>query len=144
MRQFRLEDSSGFLINRAALKLKNELLQTFKLHGYNITTEQWAVLMCLSEQEAQTQSELAEKIEKDKTNLSRILDGMEKKEFITRRPHENDRRSYRIFLTSIGEELIDKLKPLAMKSNERGLQGLSEKDKREIKRLMNTIYQNLS
>jgi DNA-binding MarR family transcriptional regulator len=142
MGKYRLEDSIGYLVYRTALKMKNELLQTFKAHGYDVTPEQWAVLVCLSEIEGQTQTELAERVVKDKTNLSRILDGMAAKELIVRRPNEDDRRSYRIYLTPSGEELTNQITPLAISG--KGIQSLSEQDRQELVRLMNAIYQNLS
>jgi DNA-binding MarR family transcriptional regulator len=143
VKSFTLENSIGFIINRAALKLKHELQRSFRSHGYDITAEQFAVLMCLREKEAQTQTEIAEKVVKDKTNLTRILDGMEKKELIIRSPHEDDRRSYRILLTRNGQELIERLVPLAIQVNVTSIQCLNEQDKQEIKRIANLIYNNL-
>ncbi|MCP4133035.1 MAG: MarR family transcriptional regulator [bacterium] len=143
MTQFTLENSMGFLVNRTAMKLKNELIHAFKSKGFNITTEQWAVLMCLWEQEARTQSEIAETLVKDKTNVTRILDLMEKKELIVRRSHENDRRSYRIFLTEKGKGLKESLIPLATEANLKSSKGLTQEDLEELKRIMNIIYGNL-
>lgn len=142
--RFYLEDSLGFLVNRAATILKNELARSFKAHGYDVTPEQFAVLTILWENEAHTQSELAERLVKDKTNLTRILDGMEKRNLIVRRSHEHDRRSYHIYLTTKGKELKKVMIPLAREGNERSTKGLDPQEKQALRRFMTMIYQNLS
>jgi DNA-binding MarR family transcriptional regulator len=140
---FTLEKSIGYVINKTAMKLKTELLNSFRYHGFKITTEQWAVLICLRETDGKTQSEIAEKLIKDKTNLSRILDGMEKREWIVRSDHENDRRSYRIFITEKGNALVEELIPIARRINKKSTHALAAKDILELERLMTKIYKNL-
>jgi len=141
--QFTLEKSMGYIINKTAMKLKSELLKNFRSKGFNITTEQWAVLMCLKERDKKTQSEIAEKLIKDKTNLSRILDGMEKREWIVRHTHEKDRRSYRILITKKGKALVEKLIPIVRETNKISTAGLTTKDIRKLERIMTAIYNNL-
>jgi len=143
MDHFKFDDSIGFLVNRAAIRLKNELWKGFKANGFNITPEQWGVLNCLWEEDGQTQTEIAERILKDKTNLTRMLDIMEREELVERHPHERDRRSYRIYLAPKGEKLKEKLVPIAIKINKASIQGLGVKERNVFKRLMNTINKNL-
>jgi DNA-binding MarR family transcriptional regulator len=144
MNSFKFEYSIGFFVNRAAIRLKNELWQGFKAGGFDITPEQWAVLNCLWEKDGQTQTEIADRIIKDKTNLTRMLDVMEREGLVERRPHETDRRSYRIYLKTKGKDLKAKLVPIAKKINEASVRGLSKKEIKTLKRLMNTINDNLS
>ncbi len=143
MDHFTFDDSIGFLVNRAAIRLKNELWKAFKANGFDITPEQWGVLNCLWEEDGQTQTEIAERILKDKTNLTRMLDVMEREELVERHPHERDRRSYRIYLTPKGKNLKEKLIPIAMGINEASIQGLSAKERKVFMGLMNTITKNL-
>ena len=143
MGDFKFDDSIGFLVNRAAIRLKNELGQAFKSNGFNITPEQWAVLNCLWKEDGQTQTEIAERILKDRTNLTRMLDVMEREKLVERRPHEKDRRSYRIYLTMKGRTLKEKLIPIAVEINEASIQGWSVKDKKAFTRLINIINKNL-
>ena len=57
---FQLDESVGFLVSRAALTLRNELSRAFKVRGYDVTAEQFGVLVYLSEQDSPpTQTELA-------------------------------------------------------------------------------------
>ena len=144
MSKFRLEKAIGYVVNRAALRMKAELQRAFKANGYNLTPEHWAVMNCLWERQGATQTEIADSISKDKTNLTRILDVMEKNGLITRQSHETDRRSYRISLTRKAWKMKDQLIAIAEEVSEASTRGLSAKDEREIIRLMNIINENLA
>ena len=144
MGQFKLENAIGFAVNRAALKMKAELQKAFRAKGYKITPEHWAVLNCLWDKEGTSQTEIAEKIAKDKTNLTRILDIMERNRLIRRVNHETDRRSYRIFLTRKASEMKDDLIAFVEDVLAAATRGINAKEEREIIRLMNIINNNLS
>ena len=94
MDSFKFDDSVGFFVNRAAIRLKNRLWQSFKEGGFDITPEQWAVLNCLWEKDGQTQTEIADRIIKDKTNLTRMLDVMEREGLLERRPLRSPNHRY--------------------------------------------------
>ena len=140
---FTLDESLGFLINRTAVRLKRELHQAFKAHNYKITPEQWAILNRLWEQEGLSQVELAELTFKDKPNVTRMLEVMEREGWVFRQPDEEDRRAYKVFLTEAGRGLKDKLIPLAEGVLERGQRGLTAEDIAQAKRVLNLIYDNL-
>jgi DNA-binding MarR family transcriptional regulator len=141
--RFKLEESLGFLANLAALELKYSLTRAFKQHGYDVTAEQFAVLVRLWEKESQSPSELAEHLAKDKTNMTRILDGLEKRNLVVRRFNEIDRRSYGIHLTEAGRQIKDKLIPLAVEINRVALNGFSEKEEQALKKFLKDIFTNL-
>lgn len=143
MGDFKLERAIGYVVNRAALRMKAELQRAFRAKGYDLTTEHWAVMNCLWEKEGTTQTEIARKIAKDKTNLTRILDVMERNGLIKREYHESDRRSYRIFLTQKAWKMKDKLIAIAEEVSSVATRGMSAKSQREIIRLMNVINSNL-
>jgi len=48
---FNLENTLGYLINRCAIWLKQELTHRFKQAGYDITPEEWAIRNRLWEQD---------------------------------------------------------------------------------------------
>lgn len=140
---FTLDKSLGFLINRTAIRLKRELHHAFKTHGYKITPEQWAILNRLWEQEGLSQVELAELTFKDKPNVTRMLEVLEREGWVFRQPDEEDRRAYKVFLTEAGRALKDKLIPLAREVLARGQRGLGDEDIVQAKRVLDLIYHNL-
>ncbi|SHK40206.1 MarR family winged helix-turn-helix transcriptional regulator [Desulforamulus aeronauticus] len=139
--QFNIENSLGFLVNRTNKKMKNEFLQNLK--PYDVTPEQWALLNRLWEEEGISSKELAELTCKDQPNIARILDKLEKKELIFRRPNPSDNRSFLLYLTDRGRELEEKLIPLALSTLEKALEGIEKEQVEELKLLLNRIYANL-
>jgi len=139
--EFKLHDLLGFTLNKTNAKLKNELLQRFK--KYNVTPEQWSVLSCLWSQEGVTPKELADIIFKDKPTTNRILEKLEIKELIIRKPHPVDKRAYQIFLTNRGWALRDELVPIGMQLIKEATRGIEKHKVIEMRRLLNQIYDNL-
>ena len=143
MRDFRLSDSYGYLINLAAQRLKYELHQAFQARGYDITPEQWAVLNRLWEEDGLSQVELAERTFKDKPGTTRILTLLEKKGVVVRRADESDGRVQRVFLTKIGKDLKEKLIPCAQEVLTKSGRNLSKEDIAKFKVTLNQILSNL-
>ncbi|MBE6088370.1 MAG: MarR family transcriptional regulator [Clostridium beijerinckii] len=99
----------GMLTNKVSKKLTSYLNN--KLEKFNITTEQWTVLLKLSKQNKISQKLLAEVSGKDQSTLARILDILERKAFIERHPSKEDRRSFEIHITDSGLNLVGDVSP---------------------------------
>lgn len=140
--EFKLEDSLGFILNKTNTKLKNKLFQRFNEN--NVTPEQWSVLNCLWVQEGITPKELADIIFKDKPNTNRILEKLQMKELIVRKPHPVDKRAYQIFLTNRGWALRDKLVPKAIQLLKEATIGIEKHKVEETIKLLNQIYDNIN
>ena len=140
---FNLNDSYGYLINLAAQRLKYELHKAFQAKGYDVTPEQWAVLNRLWEEDGLSQVDLAERTFKDKPGTTRILNLLEKKGIVVRRPDESDRRVLRIFLTKTGKDLKDKLIPCAQEVLAKSGKNLTRQEIAQFKLTLNHILNNL-
>lgn len=138
---FILDESVGFIISRTARKVKNYLTQLFK--PFDITTEQWGILNRLWERDGVSQKELSEKSFKDQPNITRILDKLEEKGYIRREPNPGDRRAFLIYLTGEGRNLKEVLVPTAQKALDTALEGFSEEEVAQLKKMLNRIYLNL-
>lgn len=139
-----LEESPGFLINRTALKIKKEFQRLLTLRGLHVTAEQCVVLWRLWHYEGGVQRELASTTFKDMTNLTRILDGLERRELVVRKRDEHDRRCSRVFLTEEGRALRRNILAVAGELAERAYYGLSDAQVEQFKRMVNAIYANLN
>ncbi|MEO9869340.1 MarR family winged helix-turn-helix transcriptional regulator [Ekhidna sp.] len=124
---------------KAQRKAKNRF---FKKLGVDLTSDQWIILKRLSEVENQTQKELADAVSKDPASITRSLDILEKNGMIERR--SADRRSFMVLLTKQGQGLVDKVIPEAVIYRQKGISGLSEKDMKTFKKVLDTIYINFS
>jgi len=141
-KKYSIEKSTGFIIYRTALAMKGAFERALKEQGFNITPEQCAILGLLQEEEGLSQKEIGHILFKDKPNISRMLDILERKKLIFRRAA--DRRKYSVFLTEEGKELIDKVQPVKLKLVEKVFNGLLAREIEALEIILNKIYRNIS
>jgi MarR family transcriptional regulator, organic hydroperoxide resistance regulator len=140
---FSLNQSLGFVTNRAANRLRAELERGFATRGHNITAEQWSVLSRLYEEDGLAQYEIAERISRDKTNVARILALMERRGLIERRIDSDDHRARKIYVTDYGHSLESDLVASAKEVLARAQQGFSDEDIQQLIQSLNRIFDNL-
>lgn len=133
----------SFLLDRTARRVKQYAQRKFKQQEFDVTVDQWLVLKNLSESETLSQSELALLVFKDHPTLTRIIDILCKKGFVTRLPHPQDRRSFQLILTEAGKGKVEEMKPRVNEIRQKAWSNLNEGDFNEFKRILNTIYTNL-
>ena len=136
--------SIGYLLERTTRIAKLSFGKAFQEIGVDITPEQWVILESLSRQDGQTQKEIAEQSFKNAPTISRILDLLGQKNLTERRPVENDRRSFRIYLTPKGKAVVKKCEAAVKKLRVQGWKNLSERDYTVFLRIMNQIFKNYS
>ena len=100
-----LEESLGYAMGRATRTLTTLVNFNFTKAGYEVTCEQWSVLVNLGKKNGQRQQELASLTCKDKTTITRLIDNMEKHNLVVRLPDKNDKRQKLIYLTKKGRDL---------------------------------------
>jgi DNA-binding MarR family transcriptional regulator len=141
-KKFTIEKATGFIIYRTALAMRGAFERFLKEHGFDVTPEQCAILGLLREEEGLSQKEIGHVLFKDKPNISRMLDILERKKLILRQAA--DRRRYSIFLTEEGKQLIDKVHPLKLQLVEKVFNGLLAREIEALENTLNKIYRNIS
>lgn len=108
-----MEMSMDKAIGSGSVRLSKKMTRiiNLQLKPFGITTEQWSVLRTLSESDEISQKELSERADKDQATLTKILDLLEKNEFIQRVQNPSDRRSFLIKITNKGTELVKDVTP---------------------------------
>lgn len=139
-----IEDPLGKLINLSGRFLSNRLQQNFRSSGYDITSEQWRVLINLWIQDGQTQQELSEKTGKDKGNITRLITNLEKRNILVRIPNHADGRSKLIYLTKKGIECQKGLIPIVQKTLQEARENIPDGDLELCKSVLKKIIKNLS
>ena len=117
--------------------------QNFKKAGYDITTEQYRVLVNLWNKDGQNQQELAEATRKDKTSMTRILNRLEKRNLVVRVPNHLDNRNKLVYLTNKGKKIPEALANLAKQTLSEALVGLPEKKIEMCKDVLCEVFDNL-
>lgn len=96
------EDSLGCLTNLSAMAARNYLTRQLFLHGIDMTIEQFKVMVVLWKEEISTQQNIADFVGKDKTSVTRLIAGLEKRSLIRRSTDQNDKRCNLVTLTPQG------------------------------------------
>lgn len=126
------EITLGYTIGRTNWYIKTLLNKLLKEEGFSITNEQWVVLKVIAFSPGLSQTEIAEKSLKDKTNITRILDLLEKHGYIERQKDDRDRRMYRIYITKEGRDILQAINPITRKLEEISIGSLSTKKQKEL------------
>jgi DNA-binding MarR family transcriptional regulator len=136
------DEAIGQLTNQTNKKMMRYL--TLKLEAYGVTLEQWNVLLKLSKQDKINQKHLAQKVDKDQPTLARILDILERKEFVVRKPSEEDKRAFSLHITEKGLKLKEEVAPLIEGFFEAMLAGISEEEIDIYAQVLMKISNNIS
>ncbi len=133
----------SFLLERTARRVKQYAQYQFNSRQFGITVDQWAILKNLNQYADLSQKELAEYCGKDQPTLTRIVDLLVSKQLVERRTHPTDRRSFVVHLTPKGEQKITALSGSVNEIRMQAWKNLNEDDFEQLKRILNTIYNNL-
>jgi MarR family transcriptional regulator, lower aerobic nicotinate degradation pathway regulator len=101
------------------------------LAGHDLALIHHGVLAALADFGPQSQQQLADSLDFDKSHLVARIDNLQSRGLVTRTQDPADRRRNLIALTAAGQELIDSLRPVAQESQQSFLQTLSPAE-REI------------
>ena len=141
--KYDIEASLGCIVRRAERMLIKKLNQHFKMNGYDVTTEQYRVLINLWNKDGQNQQELAEATFKSKTSITRLINGLEKKNLVVRIPDNVDHRNNLIYLTKKGKGLPEVLTGLAKKVLNQAQVDISEEEIEICKTVLCKVIQNI-
>jgi DNA-binding MarR family transcriptional regulator len=101
---FDFHSSLGFMTITTNRLLKVYLRKQFREAGISLTAEQWGVLAHIWNRGGISQDELAHCLCVDKSSLSRVLNGMERKGLVARRRDSGDARGKKLHTTPKADE----------------------------------------
>lgn len=118
-------------------------LQRFAECKYEITPEQFTILASLIENDGMYQRQIANITLKDRPNITRLLNILEKSEFIERKPDINKRKIYKIFITEKGRQVYEKVLPTVLSIWKESITGLSEEELQICIKALDIFRKNL-
>jgi MarR family transcriptional regulator, lower aerobic nicotinate degradation pathway regulator len=98
----------------------------------DLTLIHHGVLAALADAGPQSQQQLADALDFDKSHLVARIDDLQRRGLVTRTQDPTDRRRNQIALTPAGQALIDRLRPVAEQSQQNFLQTLSPAEQRTL------------
>ena len=109
-----------------------------------ITMAQWRVINTLTSQNGITQREIADKLNLDTSSLIPLIDRLEAKELVQRKPDASDRRINRLYLTKKTEALLDRMHSCILSIRKILAKGIDEKKLEITRQVLDRINKNLA
>jgi len=131
----------GFLMGVAFRGLKKKADQA--LAPFDLTAPQWGVLARLYEEDGLAVGEIAGRIQTEVPTITRIVDLLEGKGFVSKKHSMKDRRSVQVFLTQKGMTIETVLRDEITKVIEIALKGFETHEVDRLKRDLARITKNL-
>ena len=124
--------------------IKQDLLKRFRENGIDLTPEQWTVLSELAGGEVIYQRDLAANTFKDAPTVSRIIELLVKRGYLSRVSDVEDRRRFLVSLTDEGQKIYARSAPVLYDARTLGWEGLSDEDYNNLSRILGKISSNIS
>lgn len=138
-----LQDNTLYYIGEIEKMVRNGLARIIRDQGYDISPEQFTILVLLWYEDGMTQSELIERVNRDKTTVSRVLGRMLKSKLITQTADPLNKRVNRITITPKGRAIQEVLIQKAGGIYFQALEGVDEAEVEVANKVLKQIFRNL-
>lgn len=129
-----IEDHLGFWLR----SLSNAVSHSFKtkLEGHDVAVAEWLVLRTLYDKSELSVNDVAAAIGMHQGPISRVVDKLVQKEFVTRSTSLKDRRAVELTLTPDGRSLVPLLVREAELNEEEFFSSLSDAERKDLEALV--------
>ncbi len=139
-----LNKQVGVYLNLVHNRFKQYITAFFQEEGYNITPEQFLVMDTLWDEGKMSQQKIANAIMKDKNSVTKLIDGLEKKNLVKRIADASDRRQNLIELTPYAKEIQQGVTDIAMDAVDRITNDISKQDLYIFIKVLTKMAQNMN
>ncbi|WP_461791456.1 MarR family winged helix-turn-helix transcriptional regulator [Pedobacter sp.] len=119
------------------------LNKNFKAAQIDITREQWTVLAILWQRDGIAQQVIVNETGRDKPSTTRLLNHLEKLEYIKRQADVSDKRTNLIYLTTKGKKAKNKIMSVVETTFALLTDNLSEQQVQTVRDVVKIIYSNI-
>lgn len=135
--------SLGFLAGLTSRMFNNALVSRFQNEGIDITPEQWGTILVLVNNGAMNQEQLSQQLTLEKSSISRLVDGLEKRGWVIRTPSTDDSRKKIVSPTPSAINVTHQCSVIAEKVLSDAVKGMTDLDILLYKNLQSRIIKNL-
>ncbi|XDD47562.1 MarR family winged helix-turn-helix transcriptional regulator [Leptospira sp. WS39.C2] len=122
----------GIHLSETLLLMRKFLSNEFESKKVGMRFEEWIQLLPLMEKESTNQKGLSERLAKDKTTISRLVDGWVRKGWVKRIQSTEDKRIYELKITPKGKTTWEKGIPVVRGADEVFKRNLNEENEKEL------------
>jgi len=131
--------SLGFLLSQVGVYASQRFAQ--RIAALDLHPPLFRVLNVVDAAEGQSQQAIGEAIQAPASRMVAIVDELEQRGLVERRPHPSDRRIRALYLTGAGRRLLARGRKIAMEHEEELTRGLSAADRKRLIALLQKIVE---
>lgn len=128
----------GYAMRRAQLEVFQHLVN--KLATYDLRPAQFSAMAIIDQNPGLMQADLARALAIEPPQLVPLLNKLEARALAVRVRCKPDKRSYGIFLSKSGEQLLKELKQVAAQSDIESTSALDEAERKTLLHLLRKVY----
>ena len=135
------EDLLGTLVHDVAHLLRHDIDSRVKRH--NLTRVKWLALGIIEQRPNIRQKDLALELELGTASVGRLVDRLEGRGFIARKPDPNDRRANCLSLKPVASKLLDDIREIANEMRKDALKDITTAEVTAVNSVLLKIKENL-
>ena len=135
--------SLGYLAGIASRLLSNTLGKRFQEAGIEMTAEQWGAIIVLLNGGSMTQGQLGERLRLERSSVSRLVDGLERRGWIVRTKSPGDGRHKLVSTTPMALETAERCEVIARAALKDAQRGMTEDEQLVCRSFLARIIANL-
>ena len=133
----------SYAIYHLVTKMRLTTIQAIRATGCeDLTLEQYELLFVLFHNNGIYQRQISKLLLKDRSNISRMLNILEKKKLILKKSHKENKKIVEIYITELGKQLVYLLTPIKNTCGENFLKNFSEDEMAVLQKLVDKMSQN--
>ena len=133
----RAPSSVAFLLSQVGIHASQRFAR--RIAEIDLQPPQFRVMNMVDAVEGRSQQAIAETIGAPPSRMVAIVDELEARGLIERRPHPGDRRVHALYLTGAGRRLLARGRKIALEHEEELMKGLSVADRRRLVALLQKV-----
>lgn len=124
--------------------LKRRMHEHIEQLDLSITPMHLRVLKIIKRKQTCTAVDIAQFLNRDKAQVTRLLNELIKQSLIEKVPNPEDKRSQRLLVTNEGAEILAQLAIIDTKMNDKMMKGISQEELKEFERITGLMTVNLA
>jgi MarR family transcriptional regulator, transcriptional regulator for hemolysin len=142
MAERRLQDVIFYSLEAATKSYRRFAQARFDQAGLDITVDQWLVLKTLNDSPDLTLQQVGNAVFKDFASVTRIVQLLERKQYLHRKPHPTDGRRSELVLTRSGKSLLRNVAPIIHAYRRAALDGIDSGEVERMRQVLLRIIEN--
>ncbi len=126
-----------------AVLMKRQVFKLIADYKLKITPDQWVVMYYLWQENGLSVGEIARRSKKDFANVTRIVDKLEKMEYVAKRKSKKDSRISNVFIQPKADEIKADIQNCWKQASDIALLEVSEQEQQQLMKILGKIEKNI-